>query len=70
MRPQEYLALAKLAIEDNGVQVERAIDGAGMSISVTKTSAGRRFIELSTETLAMLKFHKNVIIHHYMGYIG
>ncbi len=55
MRPQEYLAIARSAITDKGVYVDRAIDGNGQSISVTKTPAGRRFIELSPETVAMLR---------------
>jgi len=54
MRPQEYIALAKSAISGTGVQVERALDGSGRSISVTKTPAGRRFIDLSPDTLAMI----------------
>lgn len=57
MRPQEYLALAKSAIANNGVQVHRAIDGGGKSISVTKTPAGRRFIELSPETISMVRHY-------------
>ena len=38
MRPQEYLALARSAVRDKGVQVERAIEGGGSSISVIKAS--------------------------------
>ena len=57
MRPQEYLALSNSAIGENGVFVDRAIDGSGRSISVTKTSAGRRFIELSPETLEMVRHY-------------
>lgn len=57
MRPQEYLALARAAIEDHGVRVERAVDGSGKEISVTKTPAGRRFIELSAETLDMVRHY-------------
>lgn len=54
MRPQEYLALGRSALAYNGVQVERALDGSGSSISVTKTPAGRRFIELSSETVQIV----------------
>jgi len=61
MRPQEYIAISKSAIKINGVQVERAIDGSGQSISVTKTPAGRRFIELSPVTLAMVRYYAD---HH------
>jgi integrase len=57
MRPQEYIALARAAVEDHGVRVERAVDGSGKEISVTKTPAGRRFIELSPETIDMLRHY-------------
>ena len=57
MRPQEYLAVSGLSLKKNGIQVERAIDGSGHKISVTKTPAGRRFIELSDETLAILRHY-------------
>ncbi|MEW5704400.1 MAG: site-specific integrase [Pseudomonadota bacterium] len=57
MRPQEYLALAKTAIRENGVQIDRAIEGGSKKISVTKTPAGRRFIELSTDTLSMVRYY-------------
>ena len=35
----------------------RAIEGGGTEISVTKTPDGRRFIELSPETLAMVRHY-------------
>ncbi len=57
MRPQEYLALARAAVEDHGVRVERAVDGSGKEISVTKTPAGRRFNELSAETLGLVRHY-------------
>jgi integrase len=57
MRPQEYLALARAALNGTGVKVERAIDGSGCEITVTKTPAGRRFIELSRETLDMVRHY-------------
>ena len=57
MRPQEYLALAQSAIHDNGVLVDRAIEGGSKKISVTKTPAGRRFIELSIHTLDMVRHY-------------
>lgn len=57
MRPQEYLALSTEAFRDRGVFVDRAIEGSGASISVTKTPAGRRFIELSAETLSMVRHY-------------
>ncbi len=57
MRPQEYLALSKSALGENGVRIDRAIDGSGATISVPKTPAGRRFIELSPETLDMVRHY-------------
>jgi len=57
MRPQEYLALAHSAIQHNGVKVDRAIEGGSKKISVTKTRAGRRFIEISAYTLDMVRYY-------------
>lgn len=57
MRPQEYLALGHSAIHDNGVKVDRAIEGGSKRISVTKTPAGRRFIEVSPYTLDMVRHY-------------
>ena len=54
MRPQEYLAASRSALRDNGIYVDRAVEGGGSEISVTKTPAGRRFIELSPDTLDMV----------------
>ena len=54
MRPQEYLAIARAGLRDGGVSVERAIERGGRKISVPKTPAGRRFIELSPDTFAMV----------------
>lgn len=61
MRPQEYLAAAKSALRETGIQVDRAVEGCGTSISVTKTPAGRRFIDLSAETLDMVRHYAE---HH------
>lgn len=55
MRPQEYLALSKSAIRDGGVYVDRAVEGGSARLSVTKTRAGRRFIELSPFTYDLVK---------------
>ena len=55
MRPQEYLALPKSNIKDTGVQVTQAIERGSYKISVTKTKAGRRFIDLSDETLGLIR---------------
>jgi integrase len=57
MRPQEYLALAHSSLRQDGVQVDRALEGCGSAISVTKTPAGRRFIELSADTLGMVRHY-------------
>lgn len=61
MRPQEYLAIAKTALDDRGIKVTRAIDGSGFSLTVTKTPSGRRYIELSPHTLDMVNYYAE---HH------
>jgi integrase len=61
MRPQEYLALARSSLGETGVEVDRALDGGSRGISVTKTRAGRRFIDLSPATLDMVRHY---IEHH------
>ncbi len=61
MRPQEYLALPLRNVHDNGVKVDQAIERGGYRITVTKTPAGRRFIELGAETLAMVRHYAE---HH------
>lgn len=58
MRPQEYVALACRNLSGSGVHVERAIDRSGQ-LSVTKTPAARRFIELSPETLDMVAHYRD-----------
>jgi integrase len=60
MRPQEYVVLPCENVFDNGVKVDRALERMG-EISVTKTPAGRRFIELSTGTLDMVRHYAK---HH------
>lgn len=57
MRPQEYLVLAKSSLKEAGVEVDRALDGGGKEISVTKTRAGRRFVNLSADTLSMVRHY-------------
>ena len=57
MRPQEYLVMAKANIGERGVLVDRALDAGGKTISVTKSRAGRRFIDLSPETIAMVRHY-------------
>jgi len=55
MRPQEYLALPRSNIKPTGVQVTQAVERGGYKLSVTKTKAGRRFIDLSDETLTLIR---------------
>jgi integrase len=57
MRPQEYLVLAHSALSGQGVEIDRALDGSGDKITVTKTKAGRRFIDLSPGTLDMVQHY-------------
>lgn len=57
MRPQEYLVIANAGLHDGGVKVERAVERGGRKISVTKTPAGRRFIDLSPETYDMTQHY-------------
>ncbi|SDE99921.1 Site-specific recombinase XerD [Rhodospira trueperi] len=61
MRPQEYLVIAKSGLHDGGVQVTRALERGGGKLSVTKTPAGRRFIDLSPETYDMVRHYAE---HH------
>ena len=54
MRPGEYLALPRANITKSEVKVDRAIERAGHKISVTKTPAGWRWIDVSPETADMV----------------
>ncbi|MBL4712108.1 MAG: site-specific integrase [Gammaproteobacteria bacterium] len=58
MRPGEYLAVARTNLTKTEVKVDRAVERGGHRISVTKTPAGWRWIDLSPETSDM--------IHHYI----
>jgi len=58
MRPQEYVAVAGANLRDGGIHVDRAIDRSG-ELSVTKTPASRRFIDLSAETFDMVAHYRN-----------
>jgi integrase len=60
MRPQEYIVLPQANVTNKGVQVDRALERLG-EISVTKTPAGRRFIDLSADTLDMVQHYAK---HH------
>ncbi len=57
MRPQEYLVIASSNLTEKGVKVDRALDAGGREISVTKSAAGRRFIDLSPFTLDMVRHY-------------
>ncbi len=61
MRPQEYLALARGSLKETGVEVDRALEGGGTKITVTKTRAGRRFVDLSSDTIEMVRDYAD---HH------
>jgi len=57
MRPQEYVVLSRASVKEDGVKVDRALEQGGYKISVTKTPAGRRFINLSQNTLDMINYY-------------
>ncbi|MEE9368124.1 MAG: site-specific integrase [Pontiella sp.] len=61
MRPQEYLVVSNSALKETGVKVERALEGGGMEITVPKTRAGHRLIDLSAQTLDMVRHYS---AHH------
>lgn len=50
MRPGEYLALPRFNVTSTEVKVDRAVERSGHKISVTKTPAGWRWIDISPET--------------------
>ncbi|MDF1600956.1 site-specific integrase [Mesorhizobium sp. YIM 152430] len=54
MRPGEYLALPRFNVSRTEVKVDRAIERNGDKISVTKTPAGWRWIDLSPDTADMV----------------
>ncbi|WP_422021739.1 tyrosine-type recombinase/integrase [Pyruvatibacter mobilis] len=57
MRPQEYLALPRHAITEAGINVVQALDGGERRISVPKTKAGRRHINISESTMDMVSHY-------------
>ena len=59
MRPQEYVVVAGSNFEDHSVTVDRALERGGYRISVTKTPAGRRTIDLSPETFGMVTHYRD-----------
>ena len=54
MRPGEYLALPRFNVSSAEVKVDRAVERSGARISVTKTPAGWRWIDISPETADMV----------------
>lgn len=54
MRPQEYIVVPRQNLSEAGVKVDRALERGGAKISVTKTPAGRRIIDLSPHVLEMV----------------
>src|SRR5262249_40090423 len=56
MRPQEYVVAPRANMTGHRINVDRALERMG-GISVTKTPAGHRFIDLSPETVDMAKHY-------------
>jgi integrase len=54
MRPGEYLALPRFNLARDEVKVDRAVERNGDKISVTKTPAGWRWIDLSPSVAEMV----------------
>lgn len=54
MRPGEYLALPRFNVSPTEVKIDRAVERSGHKISVTKTPAGWRWIDLSPDTADMV----------------
>lgn len=57
MRPGEYLALPRSNISGSAVKVDRAVERSGDKISVTKTPAGWRWIDLSPDIADMVIYY-------------
>lgn len=57
-RPQEYLAIAHPSVLEKQIVIDRAIDGKGQKISVTKTPAGIRTLDVSSEVLDLLRHYR------------
>lgn len=54
MRPQEYLVVPDFNIFESEVKVDRALERGNKKISVTKTPAGRRYIDISPDIREMV----------------
>ena len=63
MRPGEYLALPRCNLTKTEVKVDRAVERSGLRISVTKTPAGWRWIDLSPETSDIVNYYANHLAH-------
>lgn len=61
MRPGEYLALPRENLSKDEVKVDRALERSGHKISVTKTSSGWRWIDISPETADMVAYYADRI---------
>lgn len=57
MRPQEYLVIPKSNLIDQGVKIDRALERGDEKISVPKSPAGRRYIEVRPDTFDMLNHY-------------
>jgi len=57
MLPQQYVVVPRFNVLGNGVKVDRALEMGGYKISVTKTPADRRFIDLSPDTVDIITYN-------------
>lgn len=57
MLPQQYVVVPRFNVLGNGVKVDRALEMGGYKISVTKTPADRRLIDLSPDTVDMITYN-------------
>ncbi|MBN9022759.1 MAG: site-specific integrase [Rhizobiales bacterium] len=57
MRPGEYLVLPRFNLSSTEVKVDRALERTGDRISVTKTPAGWRWIDLSPDVADMVQHY-------------
>lgn len=60
-RPQEYLAIPTYNLSDIDIKIDRAIERGGNKISVTKTEAGQRWVDVSPESRDMVQHYSK---HH------
>src|SRR6201988_4633190 len=62
MRPQEYLAVADPNVKDKRVEVSRAIERSGKKLSVPKTAAGRRVLDLTPDVYRMVRSYATLTV--------